>query len=333
MSNPKYKIFRGNEMSSSDFKAEQDHVSAADLITILNECPAKWRNQVKEFDLAQKTAAFGASARTMMASPEKFYSMFERQPLQNDFEGQKLITSVSGLQGWLKERGLPGRSKSDPFELIDIIRHHVEIDPNETMPVFWHEVEREARVCAALNNRELVPGDVFDSVQRMRQVLLANERFAKVIGGGESDISLFGTMKDVKIKVRLNRITDDMEIWNYRTARSTNPVAFCRSAYDLGYPMTMAMEYHAFRAAYDRAPNGVSILAQEKEEPFIPLEFRMSYKTRKIGEYLLTQALALYNAAKEADKWPVYNNGEAVDLDPPAYKEREFAHLFEEVKK
>lgn len=331
MTAPKYKIFREDEMSSSDFKAEEEHVSPQDLIRILNECPAKWKFEASHADMSNKVVAFGASARVMMSSPEKFYSMFERMPIYGDFEKDKLITSVSGLQSWLKERGVPGRSKTDPFELIDLVRDTAEA-ANESVPVFWHEVEREARMVAALNKRELVPGDVFDGVMRMREELLKDERYAKVISGGESNLSLFGSMKGVKVKVRLTRVTDDMEVWNYRTARSVEPQRFVNSAYDLGYPMIMAMEYHAFRGAYGRNPNSVNILAQEKEEPFIPLDFRMSRKTLKIGEYLLTQALAIYKVAKEADKWPVYNGGNSVDLDPPVWKEREFSHLFEEIK-
>lgn len=332
-------IFFNEELTNEQYHAETDHISGSSLWKIYSLCLAKWKHEDKE--KKSKALAFGTTSHAMMLEPERFDAEFFRMPCLEDYtvrndDGEVItapLASVAAMQRYAKERGLSGRSKSDPDDLADVIKQAVIASQsnggNEVMPVFWHEVERAA--IKEAGERVQVPAVDYDKCMRMREVILANPQYHRVIHGGKSEVSVFFELFGVKVKVRWDRMTDDAEIWDYKTADSCEPDKFRRRAFDLGYPMKMALQYQAFRAVYGRPPRRVVLLGQEKDEPFIPEEFPLTRKSLLIGMAQLRQALALYQYAKENDVWTSYGGGKPIDLDPPFYIEREFKHLWEDL--
>lgn len=334
-------IFFNDELTNEQYHAETEHISGTSLWKIYSLCLAKWRFEDNE---SKKTKAlvFGTTSHAMMLEPERFEAEFFRMPCPEDYTERDKdgnvtfapLTSVSAMQRYAKERGLAGRSKSDPADLAEIIRQAVIASQSnggdERMPIFWHEIV-DAAVKEA-GERVQVPAEDYDKCMRMREVILANPQYSRVIHGGRSEVSVFFELFGVKVKVRWDRMTDDAEIWDYKTCDSCEPEKFKRRSFDLGYPMKMALQYQAFKAVYGRPPKGVVLLAQEKDEPFIPEEFRLTRKTLLIGMAQLRQALALYKFAKDNDAWTSYGGGKPIDLDPPFYIEREFKHLWEDLE-
>jgi len=326
-------VFQSTELTNEEYHANTSHISGSSITAMLHKSLAGWRFADPEpEDKKSKAMQFGTNAHTNMLEKSVFDSSYVRAPSVNDYEDKKLIiTSVAGLQSWMKDRGLAGRSKSDPFELIAMIRDAVAIDENEKMPIFWHEVEKAAKEEAG--ERELIKAEDFDKITRMRHVLLENPQFNEVIEGGASEISIFTMLMGVPVKIRIDRVTDIAGLWDYKTCENAEPERFARRSFDLGYHIKMALQYHVFSKAYDRPPSEVVLLAQETAAPFQAVKFALTEKTRIIGTAQLKQALSMYKAAKEADIWPTYNNGESVDLDPPYYVERQYEHLIKEVMK
>lgn len=333
-------IFFNEELSNEDYHADVDHISGTSLWKMFSGCLAKWRYD--EDDKKSKALVFGTTSHAMMLEPERFAAEFFRMPTPEDYtqrneEGEVTfapLTSVAAMQRWAKERGLSGRSKSDPVELAAVIRQAVEASQSnggdEVLPVFWHEVTKAA--VEEAGERVQVPAEDFDKCERMREVILNNPQYHDVIHGGKSEVSVFFELFGVKCKVRWDRLTDDAEIWDYKTCESCQPDKFIRRSFDLGYPMKMALQYHAFRAIYGRAPKGVVLLAQEKDAPFIPEEFRLTKKTLMIGTAQLRQALAMYKLAKETNNWYSYGGGRPIDMEPPFYIERDYKHLWEDLE-
>lgn len=318
-------IFTADQLSNEDYHAETDHISGTSLWKILSTCLAKYRHESKE-GKKTKPLVFGTTAHAMMLEPSRFDAEFYRMPSKDEFDSKLLITAVTGLQGWMKERGVDGRSSTDPFKLISIIKQVCDAS-GEALPLFWHEIEHNAKSDAG--TRIQVPGVDFDKCVRMRSVLLANQQFSDVINSGTPELSVFGEFDGVRVKCRFDRVTNDAEIWDYKTTDSAEPEKFKRKAFDLGYPMKMALQYHLFKQAYGMRPKSVNLLAQEnKEEPFLPCLFPLTRKTLLIGTAQLRQAISMYKFAKENDIWPSYNGGNPVELDPPYYIEREYQHLW-----
>lgn len=336
-------IFYADELSNEDYHKDQDHISGTSLWKMYQLCLAKWRYEDDEDKKKKsKPLVFGTTSHAMMLEPERFDAEFFRMPSPEDYttrddEGNVTfapLTSVAAMQRWAKERGLAGRSNSDPVALAETIRQAVissqENGGDEVMPVFWHEIEAAAKKEAG--ERVQVPAEDFDKCMRMREVILNNPQYHRVIHGGKSEVSVFFELFGVKVKVRWDRLTDDGEIWDYKTTDSCQTDKFRRKAFDLGYHMKMALQFHAFRAVWGRNPKGVVLLAQEKDAPFIPEEFRMTRKTLLIGTAALRQALAMYKFAKDNNHWTTYGGGNPIDLDPPFYVEREFKHLWEDLE-
>lgn len=336
-------IFYNEELTNEQYHAEEDHISGTSLWKMYSGCLAKWRfDASEEKKNKSKALVFGTTSHAMMLEPERFDAEFFRMPSPEDYttrneEGEVTfapLTSVAAMQRYAKERGLAGRSNSDPVALAETIRQAVAASQDnggdEVMPIFWHEVEEAAKKEAG--ERVQVPAVDFDKCQRMREVILSNPQYHRVIHGGRSEVSVFFELFGVKVKVRWDRLTDDAEIWDYKTCDSCQPDKFIRRSFDLGYPMKMALQYHAFRAVWGRAPKGIVLLAQEKEEPFIPEEFRMTRKTLLIGTAQLRQALAMYKFAKDNDHWTTYGGGNPIDMEPPFYIERDYKHLWEDLE-
>ncbi|QHJ80189.1 MAG: hypothetical protein [Bacteriophage sp.] len=334
-------IFFNEELTNEQYHAETDHISGTSLWKIFSLCLAKWRFEDNEAKRS-KALVFGTTSHAMMLEPERFDAEFFRMPSPEDYttrddEGNVTsapLTSVAAMQRYAKERGLAGRSKSEAADLAEVIKQAVIASQSnggdEVMPIFWHEVEEAAKKEAG--ERVQVPAMDFDKCQRMRDVILANPQYGRVIHGGRSEVSVFFELFGVKVKVRWDRMTDDAEIWDYKTTDSCEPGKFTRRSFDLGYPMKMALQYQAFKAVYGRPPKGIVLLAQEKDEPFLPEEFRLTRKTLLIGMAQLRQALALYKFAKENDAWTSYGGGKPIDLDPPFYIERDYKHLWEDLE-
>lgn len=326
-----FTVFLNDQLSNEEYHAETEHISGSSLAKIFQSCPAKWRWDESNVDEAKKSEAlrFGTLTHANVLEPETFNAKFARMPSQADFDKNNLITSVAGLQSWLKERGIPGRSKSDPFELIALIKNCCSVS-GEDVPLFWHEIYKIADDAAG--DRFKAKAEDYDRCIRMREVLFNNPQYHKVIMDGVSEISIFGTLWGCKVKVRLDKVTKDAEIWDYKTCDSANPERFTRRAFDLGYPLKMALQYWLFKGAYGRAPHRVILLAQEKEPPFLPLEFALTEKTLKIGTAQLREAIAQFQYSTENNLWPGYNGGQSYPMDPPFYIERQYSHLFEDLK-
>lgn len=330
-------VFTADQLTNEQYHANTSHISGSAIIKMMKNSLAGWKFADPEpEDEKSKALLFGTNAHTLMLEPERFAAGYCRSPSPDDYDKKLLITSVSGangLQAWMKTRGIAGVSKSDPFELISIIRAVVEAsqetDNPEVMPIFFHEIERDAKLAAG--EREMIKGSDYDKITRMREVLLRNEQFNKIITGGSAEISIFTTLMGVPVKVRFDRVTDDAGLYDYKTTESAEPEKFKRKAWDYGYFVKMALQYHVFKKAYGVEPSVVGLIAQETTQaPFQALEFRLTHKARIIGTAQLKQLLMMYSAAKAADVWPSYNGGNAIDLDPPFYAEREYQHLLKE---
>lgn len=320
-----------DQLTNEQYHEDEAYITGSSLWTIFSKCPAAWRFQkaqedkAKKLNSAQKPLTFGTTSHTMLLEPERFSREFFRLPDPDAYP--ELITSLAKIQSWLKERGQKGYSNKTAAELIAMCRAIQQ--PGETLNI-WHEIE--ANAVKEANGREIVPAKDWDRVHSMRDVLLANHNYRRIIETGEPELSLFCVIDGVPVKVRLDRVTDTGEIIDYKTTQSAEPEKFGRLAHDLGYWCKMALQHDCFKLAYQMDPNGTKLLVQEKDEPWLAIMNRLTPEQLLIGRGQYKTALQVYKHCMERDVWPAYANGqEEIALSTPAYLQQRYKEYFKEV--
>lgn len=294
------KVYYADELSNDDYHNApefQGHVSGSSLWTLFNKCPAALRYAESKKD--NKALIFGTTGHTNILEQERFMQEYIRHPAQEQFTN--LITSQAGIKSFLKEAGIAGYSTKSEEELIDMVK---QADPTVNI---WHDIVRNTLLLA--NGREIVPAADYDRCMRMREVISMNGEMSKIISSGKPEVSIFFEVDGVPCKVRIDRVTDDAEIWDYKTTRSAKPDYFGKYAVDLGYHLKMALQAEGFRQAYGIEPKVVGLLAQEHEAPFLAMQFPMTAEQLFLGRMQFRAAAQIYKACSEADAWPSYNGG------------------------
>src|SRR6478736_2577576 len=306
------RAYTAEELSNDDYHAETEHVTGSNLFDILQNSPAGWRFKEQEErqkaisarQEKQKPLSFGTTGHCVMLEPSRFEQEFFLMRTQEEFKD--LLTTDQAILSWMKERGRT-------------------VEPVNILAEIFENVQKQ------VGDREQVPGGDYDKVLRMREVIMSNGDYADVIQNGEPEISLFCVIDGVPVKVRLDYVTPLGGIKDYKTTRSAQPEAFGRHAYDLGYWLKMALQHDCFCLAYGARPTSVSLLAQEKEPPFLALDHKLTPPQLAVGRMQYKTAIQLFAACKKADVWPSYANGKSqIDLDTPPYIKARFKHIFDQ---
>lgn len=285
------RVFQAHELSNEQYHAEQDHVSGSSLCTLLFTAPAKLkfgeRKDASHF-------IFGTTAHTNILEQERFDAEFIRLPEQSEFKD--LITSEAGIKSFLKAEGVAGYSTKPLDELLKMV------DATGKNPPIWHrilaDIEKEAK------GRTIVPGKDFDKVQAMRDVILNNGPMREVVQSGTPELSIFTVLNGVPVKVRIDRVTSDYCIVDYKSTKDARAKEFGRHAFNLGYYLKMALQRDVFEQAYGKAPTAVKLLAQEKEAPYLAKLYRMTDWQLEIGRQQYRAALDLYASCVASNTWP-----------------------------
>lgn len=303
------RVFMSDELSNEDYHAEKEHVSGSFLHTLLAYCPAKAKFTPPK-DAAHFT--FGTTAHTNMLEKHRFDAEYIRLPEQSEFKD--LITSEAGIKSFLKAEGVAGYSTKSLDELLEMVAR------TGKKPHIWHQILKQVQDEA--KGRVIVPGRDYDRVMTMREVVMSNGAMREVVESGHPEISIFVMLNGVKVKVRIDRITADACIVDYKSTKSAERREFGRHALNLGYWLKMALQHDAFQAYYGHAPTAVKLLAQEKEEPYLAKLYRLSDFQLEQGRMQYMAALALFKRCSETNVWPSYGltNDEEELHTPEFYK-------------
>lgn len=323
-------VFQADELTNEAYHEETDHVSGSSLHKMLVSSMAGWRFQ-KQKDEAekakekestgakQKPLVFGTTGHTCMLEPSRFEADFFRMPDPADHPNA--LTSVAGVCSWLKEKGIggySGKKMPDLYPLVDMTGENVEI---------WQRIWEAAQEKAG--EREQVPAKDYDRVLMMREVLLNNHDYSRIIYDGVPELSIYVEIDGVKVKVRLDRVTTDAAIVDYKTSQSAEPEKFGRLAFDNGYWLKMALQHDAFEIAYGQKPSSTNLLVQEKEEPYLAMMYELTPEQLMIGRMQYKTALQMFRACRDADVWPGYAGGVAsMKLSTPGYIQARYKEYF-----
>lgn len=286
-------VYTADQLSNEEYHADREYISGSSLSTIFHRCPAAWR-YAEPKDAAH--FIFGTTAHTNILEKERFDAEYYRIPDQSEFTD--LLTSDTAVKSWLKSQGVAGYSTKSGKELYELAK-------STGKPVnIWNDIIAKCEKEAA--GRTMIAGEAYDRTMRMRNVVLSNGHMREIVESGHPEISIFWVLNGVKVKVRIDRVTADWCIVDYKSTRSAQPEEFGRLAYNLGYYLKMALQHDVFEAFYGRKPTSVKLLAQEKEPPFLAKMYAMTDWQLDIGRQQYQAALMLFARCLETDVWPSY---------------------------
>lgn len=149
-----------------------------------------------------------------------------------------------------------------------------------------------------------------------------------VFTGGEAEVSLFWPDEETGVirRARFDYLKRKVEgrrriIADLKTARSSEPIAFGKSAADFGYAISAA-NYVDGAIACGLDPDPLFLfVAVEKEPPYVVSTFYATEDDIELGRKLMRAALRTYAKCVAEDRWPGYTEGPQ-PLELPYYYTR-----------
>lgn len=300
-----FKVFTREELSNEAYHAETEHISGSSLVEIIQGSPAKWK--FKQRNNESKALKFGTLSHTMILEQDVFDKEYLRATDLDAIEG--LITSQTGLSAALKKVGVAGTSGKGYSELVEMMYRS-----GEDWDVKWL-IEQQESAQALAEGKELVSASDYDKVVAMREVLCNIPEYNAIVNSetAQKELSIFGEILGVGVKIRIDHvdvIDGVVYITDYKTTADASPEGFGKSAFSHGYLAKMALQRDVFVKKYkEKKKVVVSLLAQEKTEPYLPMRYILTDEQLRIGRLQYLEALATYKKCKELDIWPGYSNG------------------------
>lgn len=198
----------------------------------------------------------------------------------------------------------------------------------------WDTKDAKAAVAEAREAGQVpVKQDTRDELDAMVAALKAHPIALDLFSQGQAEASLFFTDGPTGImrRSRLDWLPDKhdgrMIIPDYKTAASSDPVKFAKSAGDFGYDMQHAWYADAV-AALDLAGDDAAFVfvVQAKTAPYVVTICQLDVVAVKIGRYRNRRAIETYAECVASGRWPGYSDDvELVSLPP--WIERQYEGL------
>lgn len=306
-------IYSSTQLSNDRYHSDEFPQASGSILTaIYQDCEAAWRfGEEKE----SKPMSLGTAGHAHLLEPKLFDATYCRSIDPADYP-DSLITNRD-MERWLKDKGKVGTSGKNKDELLAMIDDSVSADiPAPQIMVRMLETQNQI---ALLSGITIVPFEAYDTVKKMREYLF-NNGYGRYIDGGQSEVSLVDVSGN--IKVRIDKITSDGEIWDYKTTTSAHPEKFGAQAARMGYYLKMAMQADAYYKAYGEYPARVVLLAQSTKAPYIAQAYEMSGEQLQAGRDMYQGALKKYELSMRTNSWPAYGGG-VMPLWTPPYVARD----------
>jgi hypothetical protein len=307
------RIYSATQLSNDRYHSEEFPQASGSVLTeIYHDCEAAYRFGEKK---ESASMSLGTAGHALMLEPELFDATYCRGIDPADYP-DALVTNKD-LEQWLKSVGKTGTSGKTKEQLLDMI--DAAVSPEVPAPQIMVRMIEAEQELAILTGITVVPPKAYDTVKLMREYLF-NNGYDRYINGGQSEVSLIDT--DGKKKVRIDKITDGGEIWDYKTTTSAHPEKFGAQAARMGYYLKMAMQADAYEKAYGEYPKRVVLLAQSTKPPYIAQAYEMTGEQLQAGRDMYQGALKQYELSMRTNSWPAYGGG-VLPLWTPPYVARD----------
>jgi hypothetical protein len=252
----------------------------------------------------------------------------EQYHAELEFLSKSMLSVFADVPARFEDSYIKGR-KSLELSVLNVgtATHLLALEPDQFDDRFYtlpeghrrdKRTEAHREQLAQANGRTMLTYSEYAMVLGMAESLRRNPKAKALLGGQKLvETSIFWRDKehDVNLRCRPDVVRDDGIIVNLKTAASAKPEAFFRSAFDLHYDLSVAMECRGFEAASRRAAAEYIFLVIEKDPPHIIEAYNsfekipgQSLSYRELGEKRLRILLEKYKACVASNRWPTYND-------------------------
>lgn len=163
-------------------------------------------------------------------------------------------------------------------------------------------------------------------VDDMAEQLTAHSLAMELLSEGAPEVSAYATDEQTGVlrRCRFDWLGPEI-LSDYKALASSDPAAFARAAFDLGY-YQQAPWYLDLARDLGHPAAGFAFIVQMKEPPFLVTVIELKPRAIDRGRERNREALDLYRHCVDTDTWPGYvpdHSSAAVDLPPFAYTNNE----------
>lgn len=191
---------------------------------------------------------------------------------------------------------------------------------------------KEAEKLARAAGRTPILAEQYDRAVDLAAAVKADPIAGTLFSAGEAELSLFWPDADTGVvrRARFDWLTPQAEgrrrfIVDLKTARSSEPDAFGKSAADFGYAISAAQYVDGARACGLADDPAFLLVVVEKEPPHVVTVFQVEDDLLDLGRSLMRSALRTFAECTATDTWPGYAT-DVTALELPGY----FIHRIEE---
>lgn len=172
--------------------------------------------------------------------------------------------------------------------------------------------ERWDRFCAALDGREAISQQDYDTIMAMYDAVWNTQDAADLLDGCKTELPVFWTddATGMECKCRMDAVKPGVVV-DLKTCADASTGAFLKDALRYGYDVQAAHYLRGYRTLYD-APGRFVFVAVEKTPPYAVNVITASDGFVDRGTWTLISLMDKLKECKQIDKWPGYGANELV---------------------
>ncbi len=167
----------------------------------------------------------------------------------------------------------------------------------------------------------IVSAAEMDMLVGMIEAVLEHDTARGMLSKGVAECSILWVDQDTGVACRarpdfiVTEDNGDVQLVDFKTARSVAPGLFAYAIADHGYHVQMAFYHDAYMAATGKQPQSISFITVEKEAPYEVAVHVMDDDMYAEGQRQYKHALKLYKKCRETNKWPgIQQNAQMISL-------------------
>ena len=158
---------------------------------------------------------------------------------------------------------------------------------------------------AANPDKEHIDKPTMQTLQSMREVLLAHPYAARALTGGQAEHSFFWSYQDVECRCRPDYINEGV-LWDLKTTVDARPEAFSRAVWNFRYHVQAPFYLDGYYTATGESPEAFVFVAQEKTPPYAVAVYQANEAIVDQGRREYRRDLEVYQECLATDTWPSY---------------------------
>lgn len=171
---------------------------------------------------------------------------------------------------------------------------------------FKKDKEEKQQLVEENDGKIIISYEDGQTIERMKNAVDCNNTARSFLSRiVHTEVSVVFDWNGVRMKARLDAVTNDDYILDLKTTQDASPQGFAKSIATFGYA-GQAATYSESLSAHGREVRGFVFIAVEKEEPHGVACYQLDEKSLDFGRRRIERALETYSMCKKYNYFPAY---------------------------